>query len=84
VSAEERVQFAKLNNICAEKGITAASFDSALTCVRSAHRLISPDLENLPEVAELARSIYLNLIITLYRLIVPFDLTVVLLNMPTP
>lgn len=63
----ERLQFASLNNICAEQALESASFQRALDYVTSARRLIHPDFESLPDHTELVRSIYLNLVIALYR-----------------
>lgn len=71
VSPEERLEYASLNNTCAEKALVSASFQTAFTCVQSARQLLTPDLERLPEVAELARLISLNFIATLYRSIAP-------------
>ena len=67
VDQAERLQFASLNNICAERALESASFERALDFVKSARRLIHPDIENLPDHLELVRSIYLNLVIALYR-----------------
>lgn len=67
VSPEERFEYASLNNICAEKALLSASFQSALTCIKSARQLLTPDMEKLPEFAELVRSISVNLVTTLYR-----------------
>jgi hypothetical protein len=66
-SDEERVEFASLNNACAEKALISASFETALVLIRGARRLLSPELENRPENLMLARSMYLNLITILYR-----------------
>jgi hypothetical protein len=66
-SSEERVQFASLNNICGEKYLNSAAFEGALTCIRGASQLLQPQLEDLAENAELAGSVYLNLVVTLYR-----------------
>jgi hypothetical protein len=67
-SAEERIEYASLNNNCAERALMSASFEAALTCINSARQLIAPDLEQLPRTAELARAVYLNLVVSLYRL----------------
>jgi hypothetical protein len=66
-SDEERVDFASLNNACAEKALISASFETALVLIRGARRLLSSDLENRPDNLMLARSVYLNLITVLYR-----------------
>lgn len=66
-SDEERVEFASLNNACAEKALISASFETALVLIRGAQRLLSPELENQPDNLMLARSVYLNLITVLYR-----------------
>ena len=66
-SSEERVQYASLNNLCGEKYLNSAAFEGALTCIRAASQLLQPQLENLAENAELARSVYLNLVVSLYR-----------------
>lgn len=66
-SDEERIEYASLNNACAERALESASFEAALTYAHSARQLIAPDLERLPGTAELARAVYLNLIISLYR-----------------
>jgi hypothetical protein len=75
VSPEERFEYASLNNICAEKALLSASFQSALTCIKSARQLLTPDTEKLPEFAELARSISATLVTTLYRS-VTFDASI--------
>ena len=67
VSAEDRVQYASLNNVCGEKYLNSAAFEGALSCIRAAHQLLQPELEGFAENAELARSVYLNLVVTLYR-----------------
>jgi len=63
----ERLQFATLNNACAERAILTASFDIALNCAQGALRLLEESVEDLPETADLTRSIHLNLVIALYR-----------------
>jgi hypothetical protein len=63
----ERLRFAALNNICAERAIASASFDSALKYSQCAQQLISPDLEEVSDNADLARSLYLNLVVAYYR-----------------
>jgi hypothetical protein len=67
-SLGERLHFATLNNDCAETAIIAASFGDAWTFVKCALQFIAPHLEDLPEAADLARSIYLNVVIAHYRL----------------
>lgn len=67
VDQAERLQFASLNNICAERALESASFERALDFVKSARQLVQPDIENLPDNTELVRSIYFNLVIALYR-----------------
>jgi hypothetical protein len=63
----ERLQFATLNNVCAERAIASASFDRALKYSLCAQQLISPDLEEISDNADLARSLYLNLVVGYYR-----------------
>jgi hypothetical protein len=59
--------FAKLNIACAESSNSTASFDRASIFTQAAYRLICPELEELPELTDLARAIYLNYVIALYR-----------------
>jgi hypothetical protein len=66
-SDEERVEFATLNNTCAEKALMSASFETALVLIRGARQLLSPELETQSQNLMLARSVYLNLITVLYR-----------------
>jgi hypothetical protein len=66
-SIKERVQYASLNNICGEKYLNSAAFEGALTCIQAARQLLRPELEHFAENTELARSISLNLVVTLYR-----------------
>jgi hypothetical protein len=44
-----------------------ASFENALAFIKSARQLIGSDLETRPEIADLIRSIHLNLVTALYR-----------------
>jgi hypothetical protein len=71
-STEECLSFATLNLACAESSNQIGSFDHALTFIRAAHHLIQPDLEGLPEHSQLARAVYLNYVIALYRLVLDF------------
>jgi len=66
-SVEERIQYATLNNLCGEKYLSSAAFEGALMCIRAARQLLRPELELFEDNAELARSVALNLVITLYR-----------------
>jgi hypothetical protein len=67
VSSEERVKYTSLNNLCGEKYLNSAAFEEALTCIQAGRQLLEPELEGFAENADLARSVYLNLVVTLYR-----------------